>query len=207
MIKLIDGKKESRFFMKPVTLEKREGAADARTIVGYAALFNSVSVNMGWFKEQIAPGAFDKTDLSDVVATFNHNPDLIQARTKAKNLIVTVDNFGLKYEFEAPNTTAGNDLLENVRCGNIQSSSFTFQVRAAAWELLQNDPDGAEELRTITDFSIVHELAPVVFPAYEDTEVALRSFTEERSRRNKPIIMPMYNRNIAELELALRKRK
>ena len=43
-------------------------------------------------------------------------------------LSLKVDGRGLKYSFEAPNTTMGNDLLELVNNGVIDKSSFAFTV-------------------------------------------------------------------------------
>ena len=46
---------------------------------------------------------------------FNHNTDSILARTTSGTLRLEVDDVGLRFAFEAPNTTLGSDMLELVR--------------------------------------------------------------------------------------------
>ena len=73
---------EIRSLIGDLHIESREEGIVSRTIVGYAAKFESWSAPiMGWFREKIARGAFDGCDLSDVIMCFNHNTDSILART------------------------------------------------------------------------------------------------------------------------------
>jgi HK97 family phage prohead protease len=174
---------ERRYVTGHVALEKREGAENSRKIVGYAFKFNSLSRDLGGFQERIAPGALDGVDLSDVVALFNHEPNLILARTLAKTLLLTPDEIGLRYEFDAPNTTAGNDVYENVSLGNVTGSSFAFRVEETKWEEV-----GETYIRNILKFKDIIDVSPVVFPAYPEAEVGKRSleeFVKNQEPRNK----------------------
>jgi HK97 family phage prohead protease len=119
-------------------------------------------------------------DMSDVVATFNHNFDHVLARSSSGTLNLSVDENGLKYTFEAPNTTAGNDLLENVRNGNIKGSSFMFTVKEQTWKYTEDDE--ADE-RTIEKVGSLIELGPVTMPAYPDTSAAKRSHEENKPQQ------------------------
>jgi uncharacterized protein len=158
-----------------IGVELRALEEGGRIIEGYALKFNTESHDLGGFRETIAPGALNGADLSDVVAAFNHNYDKVLARSSAGTLQLTIDDIGLKYRFEAPNTTAGNDLLEDIRLGNVSKSSFAFSINRddQQWE-----DRGGYLLRTITKFKRIHDVSPVVFPAYEDTTSARRSMED-----------------------------
>jgi uncharacterized protein len=161
-------KGERRF----LNVELRAGK-DSRTVEGYAAVFNSDSENLGWFIERIAPGAFDDVLDNDAVALFNHDPNLILARNKV-NMKLSVDERGLKYSFDAPNTTAGNDLIENLRIGNVRTSSFAFSVEKESWTY--SEDRSKPDIRTIEKVDRLYDVSPVTYPAYPDTSVAQRSF-------------------------------
>lgn len=156
-----------------VQIEKREGEDTSRRIVGYALKFNVLSRDLGGYQERISPNALDGVSLDDVVALFNHEPNLILARTSAKSLTLTVDATGLRYEFTAPNTTAGNDLVENVSNGNVSGSSFAFRAEETKWEEV-----GETYIRNIMKFKQIVDVSPVVFPAYPDATVGKRSLEE-----------------------------
>lgn len=163
-------------------IESREDGQESRRIVGYAAKFDKWSLPIGgWFKEKISRGAFDDVLKGDVVAVFNHDKNYILARN-GSTLNLSVDDVGLRYEFEAPNNTAGNDLLESVSRGDIKGSSFRFIANKITWETAPKG-DEVEELRTIEKVETLIDVGPVTFPAYPDTEVAKRSrdaFYKER---------------------------
>jgi len=163
---------------RTINIELRAGK-EGRTIEGYAAIYNEETELWG-FREMIETGAFDNANVSDVRALFNHNPDMILARTSSGTLTVETDDKGLKYSFEAPNTTLGNDLLEMVRRGDISQSSFAFTIEAQQWE--ERDGDDMP-LRRITEVRDVFDVSPVTYPAYEKTTATARSlekFLEER---------------------------
>lgn len=176
--------REVRCFDNPVQIEIRKDGEgnEKRTITGYAAVFNQLSRTIGWFREKIEPGAFEGRLADDVVALYNHDFNKVLARTISETLKLEVDDTGLRYEFEAPNTTTGNDLVEMVRRGDIQHSSFSFSVLEENWE---EDEDGAE-IRTILKVKRLYDVSPVTFPAYLQTnvDVAKRSYEEWKESRN-----------------------
>lgn len=157
---------------RAITGEMR-AAPDGRTVEGYAALYNQVA-DLGYFREMILPGAFDSADMKDVRALFNHEPNNILARTASGTLRLTADERGLRYEFEAPNTTVGNDLLEMIRRGDISQSSFAFSVDKVQWE----EESGKPDLRKIERFSTIYDVSPVTYPAYAGTTVQARSLEQ-----------------------------
>jgi uncharacterized protein len=168
--------KERRNF--PVTELRVEERDEKREVIGHASLFNSLSEDLGGFREMIEPGAFDSVLQDDVRALFNHDPNLVLARTKSGTLRLSVDDNGLQYRFEPPDTTAGKDLLVSLERGDIDQSSFGFRVKEDKWE----ERDG-EIVRIIKKFERLFDVSPVTFPAYPDTDVAkreLRDFMESK---------------------------
>lgn len=141
----------------------------SRTIQGYAVVFNSESEDMG-FIEIIHPEAITEDTIknSDVFALFNHSDDRPLARSKNGDggLSLEIDEKGLKYTFEAPNTTVGNDLLELVGNGVIDKSSFAFTVPQGGddWEVKDD-----KLVRYIYKIDKLYDVSPVLVPAYQET--------------------------------------
>lgn len=81
--------------------------------------------------------------------------------------MLEVDDTGLKYRFEAPKTALGDELLEGLKRGDINTSSFAFTIEADKWEK-RND---GTYLRKITKFKELFDVSPVYRPAYDDTTV------------------------------------
>ena len=72
-----------------------EGEAEERSIVGHAALFDTLSADLGGFREKIDKGAFNNADNNDVRALFNHDPNLVLGRNTAGTLLLYEDEKGL----------------------------------------------------------------------------------------------------------------
>lgn len=174
---------EIRSLIGDLHIESREEGTVSRTIVGYAAKFESWSDPiMGWFREKkIARGAFDGCDLSDVIMCFNHNTDSILARTTSGTLQLEVDDIGLRFAFEAPNTTSGSDMLELLRRGDVSKCSFRFGVEQDKWQYADEQNGLAMDERTILKFSRVVDVSLVVFPAYPETEASVRHLEERKA--------------------------
>jgi len=164
---------ERRFLGEPIEL-REEGS---RTITGYAAVFNKDSEDMGGWVERIAPGAFDDVLSDPAMVLFNHDPNLVLARNGV-NATLSVDEVGLKYSYEAPNTTLGNDVLELVRTKTIDKSSFAFTVKEQVRSAPENKGDKA--IRTITKVARLYDVSPVTYPAYPDTTVGQRCFDMDK---------------------------
>lgn len=151
---------------------------NSRTVAGYAAVFNSIADIGGAFREQIAPGAFAKAIDGDVRALFDHDTSSVLGRTKAGTLRLNEDSRGLAVEIDLPDTQVGRDLTASMARGDIDGMSFGFRVTKQDW-----DESGDVPLRTIRELELL-EVSVVTFPAYADTEVALRSL--EAARKDQP---------------------
>jgi uncharacterized protein len=150
----------------------------ARQVSGYAALFNSRSQDLGGFYEVIQPGAFDAVLNDNCVALFNHDNNLILARSRngRGTLKIGTDSKGLWYRFDAPKTQAGNDLLVSLERGDVSESSFGFIIAEDRWGKVNGMP-----LRTITKLARLLDISPVVSAAYTATSVQLDTLPGARS--------------------------
>lgn len=156
----------------------REAGEDGTpTIVGYGAVFDSPSLDLGGFQEYIAAGAFRRSLKSkdDIKSYYNHDPSMILGSRDAGNLKVYEDERGLVYEVQPPDTTYVADLLKAMRAKLVRGSSFAFQVVKDEWKA---DEQG-RQIRTLLDVRLM-EVGPVVQPAYPKTTSAVRSMLEAR---------------------------
>jgi uncharacterized protein len=164
-------KKETRI-VDITNLQTRDGIGNEPVVIsGYAAVFNSKTSIGDFFEEVVAPGAFARTisENGDIRALFNHNWDHVLGRTKNGTLKVEEDNRGLKFEVELPNTSLARDLAESLRRGDINQCSFGFFATNDTWDYAVEPA-----VRTLNEVEL-YEISVVSIPAYEDTEVSLRS--------------------------------
>lgn len=149
------------------------GDDEKRTVEGYALLFGVCSDGLS-FEEEIQRGSLDGVlAKSDVFALLNHDRGRgILARSKrgSGSLTLSVDEKGLKYRFEAPKTALGDELLENIRRGEVDESSFAFSVSKDKWE---KKSDGGWK-RTIEQIEELYDVSPVYNAAYSQTSVYMR---------------------------------
>ena len=152
----------------------RAFTTNGRTVSGYAIRFNEDSAFMG-FTERISPSALPASMLenADIFAYFNHDWGKVLARTP-NSLKLDLRNDGLYYEFEAPNTQDGNDLLEHIKRGEMYGTSFAFSLpEDGSGEVWTKQEDGTY-LREIVMFDTLYEISPVYTPAYPTTSVSAR---------------------------------
>lgn len=192
----MDDKKEIRntSFQVQVTGENEE----KRTVEGYALLFDTPSDGLS-FTEVIQRGALDGVlAKSDVFAILNHDQRrgiLARSRNGQGSLTLSVDSKGLKYRFEAPKTALGDELLENIRRGEIQESSFCFDVEKDTWE---RQKDGNWK-RTIEKIGNLYDVSPVYNGAYSKTSVYMRGkelAEEELRKKNQGEVPESYYESI-----------
>ena len=137
---------------------------NGNVIRGYAAVYNSDSEWMGGFYEQIENGAFDDVLENDVRAYFNHDENLLLGRVSSGTLRIGTDKRGLFYEVDLPNTSYANDLVELMKRGDVNQSSFAFLIGQDRWE--QRD---GKTYRIIEKVSRLLDVSPVAQPAYPDS--------------------------------------
>lgn len=144
-------------------------------ITGYAAVFDTLSEDLGGFKEKIDVGAFRKAIKgTDVRALWNHSSDFVLGRTTNDTLTLKEDKRGLFVEITPPGTTWADDLLVSIDRGDVSGMSFGFTVREDKWE----EKKGETPIRTLIQVDELFDVSPVTFPAYPDTEVGIRKLED-----------------------------
>jgi HK97 family phage prohead protease len=147
-----------------------DDVGDRRRIRGHAAVFDSLSLDLGGFREKIDPGAFQRTIREDDVrALVNHDPNLVLGRNKAGTLRLMEDARGLAIEIDPPDTQGARDLLTLLGRGDISQMSFGYYALSDRWET-----QGSEAIRTLEEVQLV-DVSVVTFPAYPETDAGLRS--------------------------------
>lgn len=145
--------------------------ADGPVLEGYAAVFDAMSEDLGGFKEIVKPGAFERAinEQQDVRLLVNHDTSKIMARTKNNTLSLVEDGRGLRFRAVVNDTTYAQDLVKQVRRGDIDQVSFGFVPRDD--EFLLRNGQVIRELRDVDIFDV----SLTGFPAYPQTSVEVRN--------------------------------
>lgn len=164
--------REVRAAGKPAEVRAEDDKIKVR---GYAAVFNQDADIGGYFIERIAPGAFkDAIKRDDVVFLINHD-GLPLARTRSGTLKLTEDDHGLRIETELdPDDPDVKSIVPKMQRGDLDKMSFAFYPTKQEW-----DESGEMPIRTITEASLF-DVSIVTTPAYEGTEIGLRSLQNHR---------------------------
>ena len=176
-VRYYDFSKENREYAPHLAEE------NGRIVEGYAIVFNQPSrrlfdkASKKVFTETIDPRAITKAflDEQDIKVLFNHSNDMLLARSTFGygTLSYEIDDYGVKYRFEMPNTTTGNDVLEMIRRGDVFGCSFAFSY---AKEGIRDEKKNGENYRTVIKMASVDDFSIVVDPAYMGTYVCTREF-------------------------------
>lgn len=155
---------------------------NGRRLEGYAATFGT-EARIGGFTEVIAPGAFRAALTGDVLALLDHDASRVLGRTKSGTLRLTEDARGLAFSLDLPDTSAGRDVLALAERRDLGGMSFGFVV-----------PRGGEtwsgEKRTLHTVDLKEISIVSAWPAYPDTEIALRSRGEsDFEHRRRTLIL------------------
>ena len=166
-------------------LERRfatEIRSSGRKLTGYAATF-SATADLGAFRERISVGAFRDALSGDVLALLDHDAGKVLGRTRTGTLELREDDMGLAFALDVPDTAAGRDVLALAARGDLGGMSFGFIV-----------PQGGEswdgDVRTLTKIGLREISIVSAWPAYEGTEIALRSRKDGAvlfARRNRAL--------------------
>jgi uncharacterized protein len=186
--------KEKRY--SALQFRREEGT---RKIDGCAIVFNSLSEDLGGFRELVKPEAVTQVllDGADIKFYYNHNDRNIPlARYRGKNVIVghkentlnvEVRTDGVWFWFDAPSTAAGDELLDAVDRGVIDRCSFCFSAERTGYTIEKRE---GENVRVISAFTGLYDFSAVDDPAYEATDVMTRdikSALEELGKDDKEV--------------------
>lgn len=174
----------------------QQPAEGGTKISGYGSVFNSRSEPMWGFREIIKPGAFDSVLTDDVRALFNHDPNFILGRSASGTLQLSLDDRGLKYDIDAPDTQTIRDLvLAPMIRGDISQSSFAFSVARDGDDWYEDD-EGII-IREINQFSRLYDVSPVTYPAYQDADSGVRSMKAWQEARDSGALQKAINEKMA----------
>lgn len=149
---------------------------DGMTLDGYGAVFNewtNIEDPVGVYRERIAPGAFKRTlGMRTPILQFDHGSHpLIGSIPLGRITSISEDAHGLRVKARLSDNWLVQPVRDAIRDGGITGMSFRFRIIDESWE--RSRADGMEE-RTIREVEL-YEVGPVVFPAYEQTSVGVRS--------------------------------
>ena len=185
----------------PAEFRIQQAENEPLKIIGYAARFNELSEEMWGMREKIAPGAFTEAiGKSDVRALWNHDPNYVLGRTKNGTLQIREDEQGLFYEVTPPDAQWARDLVESIKRGDVDQSSFAFTVEAQEWDE-RSDPI----TRTIVKVRELFDVSPVTYPAYPTATSGVRSLkdvAEERRKEMTPKTPEMLREKLNLLEVS-----
>lgn len=166
---------------------RESGNGSDFTLRGHAAVFNSLSEDLGGFRELIESGAFRGAlrGKPDVRLLFNHDPNFVMARTASGSLELREDKDGLHVWARVAPLGWVKDLRESMQRGDIDQMSFAFTIREGGddWAVTEDGSivrtiraDGVDEL---------FDVSVVTYPAYRATAVSMRSVLENAARNGR----------------------
>lgn len=156
----------------PIEFELRgQDGPTGTVVVGYAAVFNSLSHDLGGFRERLAPSSFNKALGGEHHALYNHDSSMVLGRSLANTLRLSTDSQGLRFEIDIPPTSFGDDLIVSMERKDISGASFGFTI-ASGGDTWSRGDDGMA-IRTITEVGQLFEVSITPMPAYPSTSVAI----------------------------------
>lgn len=144
---------------------------------GYALVFDTPT-QIGEYEETILRGALDETDISDVALFYNHDTSNVPLARTPNTLTLSVDDTGLKFSAELPNTEDGRSIYESVKRGDLRGCSFAFQIAEGG-----ENWDGNK--RTISKIAKIYECSICPYPAYGATSVEARNLKTKGAMKMK----------------------
>ncbi|AUQ98095.1 HK97 family phage prohead protease [Phaeobacter inhibens] len=173
-----DPQREVRFCaVAPIELREAEAGSDLINVTGYAAVFGEQAEigpleRWGW-AEVVERGAFrEALSRGDDVTFLVDHVGLPLARTSSGTLTLTEDQRGLRVDTALdPSDPDVQRILPKMKRGDMSKMSFAFIAEKETW-----DETGDHALRTIHSVQLF-DVSIVTDPAYEGTEIGLRSKT------------------------------
>ena len=204
--------KENREY-RNLTVEARaiEDQGDEKRIVtGYASTFDEPYVlydGDGWkYLEVVDRGAFDNTDMSDVIMQYDHRGRVF-ARTRNNTLTVTPDDKGLFIEADLGGTEIGRELYEEIRGGYTDRMSFGFTVNGEVEEYQKTEEGVALYIRHITSVEKLYDVSAVSLPANDGTSIEADATTRSIGNLTDGVIERIQAERLEEQRIELERRR
>ena len=204
--------KENREY-RNLTVEARavEDQGDEKRIVtGYASTFDEPYVlydGDGWkYLEVVDRGAFDETDMSDVIMQYDHRGRVF-ARTRNNTLVVNPDEKGLFIEADLGGTEIGRELYEEIRGGYTDRMSFGFTVNGEYEESQKTDEGVRIYIRHITSVQKLYDVSAVSLPANDGTSIEADATTRSIGNLTDGVIERIQAERLEEQRIELERRR
>lgn len=204
--------KENREY-RNLTVEARaieDQGEEKRIVTGYASTFDEPYVlydGDGWkFLEVVDRGAFDETDMSDVIMQYDHRGRVF-ARTRNNTLTVTPDDKGLFIEADLGGTEIGRELYEEIRGGYTDRMSFGFTVNGEFEEYEKTEEGVALYTRHITSVEKLYDVSAVSLPANDGTSIEADATTRSIGNLTDGVIERIQAERLEEQRIELERRR
>lgn len=167
--------------LAPTTKVRRSFAAGVRSVradgqvrlVGHAAIYDSLSEDLGGWREKLSPGCFDdclRGQISPVFALWQHDPNFVIASTSDQSLKLSTDRRGLVCDISPMDTQMVRDMVvKPIQDGKVTSMSFAFDVADAEWTY-----ENGMDIRVVKRVGRLYDVSPVCSPAYMGTDISAR---------------------------------
>ena len=188
-----------------------EGTEDEKRIVtGYAATFDEpykLFDGEGWeYWEVVDLGAFDETDMSDVIMQYDHRGRVF-ARTRNNTLEVNPDDEGLFIEADLGGTEIGRELYEEIRGRYTDRMSFGFTVNGELEEKEKDENGVVKITRHITKVGKLYDVSAVSIPANDGTSIGADAVTRSLADLSDGVIARIQAERLEEEKLELERRR
>ena len=169
-------KKNNREYRNMTPLEVRAEENEEKVVEGFATTFNEpytlYSDSDLVYREQVAPEAFENTDMSDVIMQYDHQGRVF-ARISNNTLEVEPTEKGLFIRANLGGTEIGRNLYEEIAGGYTDKMSFGFTVDGDEETRTEAEDGRVDILRTITSINKLYDVSAVSIPANDGTSIGV----------------------------------
>ena len=157
-------------------IDSLQSTTSSTSLIGYAAVFNSLSYDLGGFREVIQPGAFKASLKSpnNIHALFQHDENLKLADRHSGTLRLRETAKGLFSDIKLRADKFSQSVARAVKMGLYDKMSFGFRTEKAHWFVKNGGLIRVLQIARLSEVSIVKN------PAYEETSVEVFDELNER---------------------------
>lgn len=197
-----------------MTIEVRADDGDDKDlemrVTGYASTFEQpykLFDGDGWeYWETVDRGAFDETDMSDVIMQYDHRGRVF-ARTRNNTLEVSIDDEGLFIDANLGGTAIGRELYEEIEKGYTDRMSFGFTVNGELEEREKDENGIVKFTRHITKVGKLYDVSAVSIPANDGTSIEADAVQRSLDAARDGVISRIEAERLQEEKLELERRR